>query len=96
MTRRAARVDACHAEIREALRKCGYVVLDTFRAGFGVPDMFVLSKSKRWVAFEVKSPGGVLTDDEAELFDKVQPGPLYTVTSVEQALELMNFYDGKE
>ena len=96
MTRRAARVDACHAEIREALRNCGYVVQDTFRQGSGCPDMFVLSKSKHWVAFEVKSPGGKLTDDEAELFDKVHHGPLYTVTSVEQAIELMNFYDGKD
>ena len=83
----AARVDSNHAEIRDGLRACGYIVCDCFRAGFGVPDLFVLSKSKHWIGFEVKIPGGKLSPKEAELFDQVSPGPLYTVTSLEQALE---------
>lgn len=92
----AARVDANHAEIRDALRQCGYLLIDAYRQGDGCPDMFVLSKSRRWVAFEIKSPGGKLTPAEEELFKRVGHGPLYTVTSPEQAIELMEFYDQKE
>ena len=90
-----ARIDANHPEIRDALRKAGYIVCDTFRAGFGVPDMFVLSKSKHWIGFEIKVPGEKLTKKEAELFDQVCPGPLYTVTTAEQALVLLDEYDRK-
>lgn len=39
--RRAARTDDNHAEIREAYRRMGASVLDTFVLGHGAPDMFV-------------------------------------------------------
>jgi hypothetical protein len=89
-----AKVDANHKEIREIVRAAGYVWIDTYRQGDGCPDAFVLSKSKRWIAFEIKSDGGGLTDAEAKMFDYVGPGaPLYTVTCYEAALEILAFYD---
>jgi hypothetical protein len=91
-----ARTDANHAEIREAVRAAGYFWLDTFRAGEGVPDCFVLSKSRRWVALEIKSGDNKLTHKERDLFNTVGAGPLYTVGSVEDALEILALYDKKE
>jgi hypothetical protein len=90
-----ARVDLNHAEIRRIVRKAGYVWVDSFRAGLGVPDAFVISKSGRWVAFEVKSEDGELTPAEQILFDSVGNAPLFTVTSAEGALEILAFYDKK-
>ena len=37
----AARTDANHAEVREALRRAGFVVYDTYAAGRGFPDLTV-------------------------------------------------------
>ena len=90
-----AKVDANHAEIREAVRTAGYLWQDTFRQGDGCPDAFVLSKSKRWVALEIKSGDNELTKKERELFDTIGAGPLYTVGSVEGALEILALYDTK-
>lgn len=91
-----SKVDANHAEIRAAARAAGYYWQDTYRQGDGCPDAFVLSKSRRWIALEIKSGDNKLTRAERELFDTVGAGPLYMVGSVEGALELLEFYDEKE
>ena len=51
--RRAARVDANHAEITHALRQCGWVVHDTSGVGGGFPDL-VVGKAGRLVLVEIK------------------------------------------
>jgi len=90
----AARKDANHSVIVEMLQWNGYVVVETFRAGFGAPDFFCLSKSRRWVAFEVKSEkGGKLSKLEADLFDRCIGAPLFVVRTPEGALEIMAHYD---
>lgn len=89
-----AKVDSNHAALREALRKLGYHWQDTYRQGQGCPDAYVLSKSGRWVAFEVKSPGGELTEAERTAAARLPLGaPYYVVTSVDEALLAMAEYD---
>lgn len=91
----AARKDANHSIIVEMLQWHGYIVVETYRSGFGAPDFFCLSKAKRWVAFEVKSEkGGKLSKLEADLFDRCGVGaPLFVVRTPEGALELMAHFD---
>lgn len=49
-----------------ALRAAGWVVLQV--SGAGLPDLLV-AKDGRWLALEVKSPGGHLTEAQVETFD---------------------------
>ena len=65
MTRLRARRDLNHTEIREAFRRLGWTVWDTASLGGGGPDL-VCGKAGRNILVEVKSPGGVLTQDEAD------------------------------
>lgn len=51
--RRAAKVDANHAAVREAFRRHGCTVLDTFTLGNGAPDMVVARNRRTWMV-EVK------------------------------------------
>lgn len=91
----AARKDTNHNEITAALDDAGYIVVDTYRQGDGCPDCFVLSKSRIWVAMEIKSGFGGLTRMETELFNRVGAGPLYTIPTPEAALQIMAHYDNK-
>lgn len=61
--RRAARVDANHAEIVSALRKCGFQVLDLSRVGGGCPDLLVCRAGKIRLV-EVKAPKGRMTPEQ--------------------------------
>jgi hypothetical protein len=54
--RRAAKVDANHAEIVEALRKLPCEVLSLAQLGNGTPDLLALFRG-RLVLLEVKKPG---------------------------------------
>lgn len=92
----AARKDSNHNDIVKDLQDCGYFVVETYRQGDGCPDCFVLSKAKRWVAFEIKYKRGRLSPAEKELFSRVDGGPLFIVKYSEQALEIMQHYDRKE
>ena len=92
----AARIDSNHRVIVEYLQAHGYVVVESYRQGDGCPDCFVLSKSSppRWVAFEIKTKAGKLSPLEADLFDRCGVGaPLFTVTTPEDAVEIMVGYD---
>jgi len=92
--RYSARVDANHADIRDAARRTGYVWVDTYRQGDGAPDAFCLSRSGRWVALEIKSPGGKLTEKELALWAQFgDDTPAAVVYSVDQFLEIMHRYD---
>lgn len=89
----AARKDKNHSLIVQFLQISGYLVVETYRQGDGCPDIFVLSKAKKWVAFEIKTKRGRLSPAEKDLFDRVGMGPYYVVTEPEQAAELMQHYD---
>ena len=85
------KLDTQHTAIVNGLRACGYFVADTNRAGFGNPDLFVLSKSGRLAPVEIKTPGEDLNKSErkwwGEFIDAGGHGMI--VFSLQQALEYM-------
>jgi Holliday junction resolvase len=91
--RRAARTDATHGPIVEALRKAGCSVLSLAALGHGVPDLLVYVGSGfhgEYLLLEVKDgakpPSRTrLTPDQIE-FHAEWRGPIYTVCSVEEAM----------
>lgn len=92
--RRAAKVDANHADIREALRKAGWHVEDTFKLGNGFPDLVAI-KHGRVEFIEVKdgrkSPSArKLTEDEQALANRFAAAGkwVHVIESVEQAVRL--------
>lgn len=68
--RRAAKTDANHSEIVEALRKVGCQVKDTSGVGRGFPDLVVRlpGRCSLIVLMEVKTAKGKLTPDQEEFF----------------------------
>jgi Holliday junction resolvase len=90
--RRAARVDANHAEIVEALRLAGCSVLSIAALGCGAPDLLV-GKDGRNILMEVKDgskprSGRRLTEDEAA-FHHSWRGQICVVESAWEALSCM-------
>lgn len=90
--RRAARTDANHAQIRDQLRKLGVYVWDCSGYGGGFPDLLCVIR-REVVLLEVKNPKAppckrALTPDEKAFF-AAYPGPVFVVTTVEQALEYL-------
>ena len=88
--RRAARVDANHAEIVRALRKVGCSVVSLARVGNGCPDLLA-SLPGRTVLIEVKQPGGKLNAEQQE-FHATWRGLIATVWNAEQAVNIMTAY----
>lgn len=96
MTRRAARVDANHREVIQALRAAGCIVADTSRLGSGFPDAIATRRpdgSSRVVMLEIKDgakppSARKLTEAEAE-FARVWGDHCVTVTSAEEALRAL-------
>ena len=84
--------DANQPAIVEALRKAGYFVVDTHSMRHGFPDILAVTKSGINVLIEIKSPGGRMTDDE-EAFHAAFPGALGIVYSVDEALQLMQWFE---
>lgn len=92
--KRRARVDANHAEVRDALRAAGWTVIDTARLGDGFVDLLA-AKHGRVEFIEVKDgakrpSARKLTEDEIA-FHALLAGAGVTVrviTSVEQAVAL--------
>jgi len=86
MTRLRSRRDLNHAEIRDAFRRLGWSVWDTASLGRGGPDL-VVGKAGRNILVEVKSPGGVLTQDEVD-FLAAWRGEYVTVFRLDDVLRL--------
>ena len=92
MSRHAYATDRNHAEIRDQLRKLGVFVWDTHTLGNGFPDLLCVVR-KEAVLLEVKDPKQIpskreLTELERQFF-QAYPGPVFVVTSVEQALSAL-------
>lgn len=88
--RRAARVDANHAQIRDGLRRL-FWTLDLSRCGAGVPDLLVWAFG-RLVFLECKIPkGGRLTEAQKTWHAAARERgvPVYVVHSLEEALDAL-------
>ena len=85
MSRYIAKVDGSHAEIRDGLRKLGWLVLDAARMTQGGPDLIALTPEGVVRLFEVKAPHGRLRPRQRAL--QAQGWPIRVVETLEQALE---------
>lgn len=88
--RRAARTDANHAEILQALRDAGCSVFDCSGLGGGFPDLCV-GIGGRTVLLEIKDgkkplSRRQLTDAQLTFFGEWKGGPLCIVCDVDSAL----------
>ena len=95
MSRIAHKVDCNQLEIKLALIAAGYTVWDMSASGFGVPDLLVASKKDAFVFLEVKQKNGKLTVKETLFFMDFELCPVYTVRSIEDALEAMRIEDNR-
>lgn len=84
----AKRTDNNHAEIRNALRKLGYITKDTSAFGRGFPDLLVRGRS-RAVMLEIKNGDEGLTAAEKDFFDLFHGIGLYIVRSIDEAIEIV-------
>ncbi len=87
------RVDTVHAAIRQAARAAGYGWIDTSNQGDGCPDAFCLSRGGRWLAIEIKSPGGRLTAAQKELWSSMPNAPWAIVHSFEELVAKLEELD---
>lgn len=91
--RRAAKVDANHAEIVAALRGAGCSVVSLASVGAGVPDLCVATpRGETWL-MECKNPANKTRtgklNAEQKAFMAAWPGKLAVVESAEQALAIV-------
>ena len=88
--RTRARVDANQPEIVEAFRKMGCDVLHTHQLGKGAPDLFV-AFSGIWLAIEVKTQRGELTEAQERLYEglKTRPRIVRTVEEAQETVETL-------
>lgn len=96
--RRAARTDANHQAIRDALRKAGRPVKDLSHVGGGVPDLLTMATDGRLVFIEVKNPKMVpsarrLTAHEQRFADRF---PVSVVMTVEEAFVAVGLMKGTQ
>jgi hypothetical protein len=92
--RRAAKVDANHAEIVKALRAAGCGVIDMSPMGKGVPDLLVHAPTfpacRMPVFLEVKDgkkpPSARKLTPDQERFHREWKGCVFVVTSADEAL----------
>jgi len=82
--RRAARVDANHGDIRECLRKLGWLILDLSRVGQGCPDLLGWRAGYGFALFELKMPRGKVTMDQLKFVAK--GWPVVILRSVDDAV----------
>jgi hypothetical protein len=96
MIRRAAKVDANHAEVAAALMRCGAWVIDCSAVGKGFPDLLVSHRGRLFlveVKDGAKSPSRRKLTPAQESFHaaaKATGTPVHVVESVEQALSLVS------
>lgn len=91
--RRAAKVDANHAEIVGALRKAGATVVSLAAVGHGVPDLLV-GHHGQTMLMEIKDgrkrpSERHLTPDQEKFFAEWRGGALAVVDSVDAALRML-------
>jgi hypothetical protein len=92
--RRAAKVDANHAAIRDAMRQFpGVTVRDTSHVGDGFPDLIVGFRN-RTLLVEIKDGAKVksarkLTDHQRRFHEQWTGSPIWIVESVSQAMDLL-------
>jgi len=89
--RRAAKTDANHAEIVQALRAIGCRVQDLSRVGGGVPDLLVGWRG-RLALIEIKDGAKVpsaraLTPDQVKWHAEWQGMPVAVVKSADEAIQ---------
>lgn len=82
----ARKKDAVHAEVVQALKACGWSVVETWRAP-ECPDLFA-SKAGRTIAVEVKTRARSLTAQQSD-FKGTWQGEYHVLTSVEDVLRLV-------
>lgn len=92
--RLAARKDANHNEILDALRAEGYSVLDLWRLGRDAPDCLV-GNGKTNTLLEIKTTSGKLSDGQRKFLDNWK-GPRAVVRSVVEALEAVRIIEANE
>ena len=91
--RRAAKTDANHAQVVQALRDAGCGVLDLARMGEGCPDLLAHGPTYPWraILLEVKDgskpPSARKLTPDQEKFHAAWKGALAVVTTVEEALD---------
>lgn len=78
---RAARLDGNHAEIVDALRRSGRLVLSLARMGEGVPDILTYRADEGFRLHEIKMPKGKLRRQQ-EAF-QAKGWPVDVIRSVE-------------
>ena len=91
--RRAAKVDANHAEIVSALRAIGCSVQSLAQVGQGCPDILVGRDGTNFV-FEVKADKGSLTPLQ-EGWHATWRGSSYVVRDADEAIRLVEFWSRK-
>ena len=92
MSRRAAKVDANHGEIRDAFRRMGATVADTASSGSGFPDLVVGYRGVNLLV-EVKDgslppSGRKLTGPQVD-FHNDWRGQICVVKSLDEAVALL-------
>jgi hypothetical protein len=83
--RQAARVDANHTEIVNALRSAGFSVLSLAQLGRGVPDLLCV-RAGAYFMLEIKHGRGKLNHDQF-IWQRNWNGPVHTVRTIDEALQ---------
>ena len=98
MSRKYGKPDANHAAIVKALTAAKCDVLDLKAVGNGAPDLLVGSPFYPYRMFLIEIKDGdkppsarKLTPDQ-EVFHSKWRGPVYVVTSVKEALDVVGFF----
>lgn len=91
--RYGAKKDANHADIVDAMRKCGATVHDLSTMGGGVPDVIAWVKDQ-WRLVEVKNPKTGygrrgLNKLQSKWLSQWRGGPVYVLKSVDDALKFV-------
>jgi hypothetical protein len=82
----AARTDQTHAEVRDALRRLGYTVIDCARVGGGFPDLMLCGHDGATVLVEVKAKTGKLRASQEKFRDN-WPGRYVVLRSQDEAIQ---------
>lgn len=88
---KAKRVDKNQKEIVEQLRELGYSVEYCYQVGKGFPDFIIGFYGKFTIPVELKSKGGILTEDEIKFHSRYK-GYIIVAYSLEEILEKIQLF----